>query len=437
MSEKKERKKLFGKEDRVRVPGPTGIGRPRVNEEKLLLLLRAEQYTNIEIGKACKCDESTVRRYKRDWIADGTLVLSGDKEDFQDTVSLDFDEECQRAMGLSFFDWLKNNTVVYRYLFNRNRRIWKEILGSPSLVRMADQGDRLGAQMCQKFLTAIEGDIKRRRRHKKQFRNLLRFLGRRDLCDRFMTMDDARDPREVKKRPYISLPDFPPKLQKALNELLKIDWVMGLAIMFKLVSNMRTGSKDLRGQEGDDRALMGMRKGSGQSYLLMSEAGFRSETVEKRRAEIRISWIPTTVREMMAKHLETVEDGDYIFQFNIRDLRALWADLTEKHVGVRMVPHDLRSVTITWFYAMDIPLERAVDINSGWADMNTPKRHYIDYDDLMKLSERVAYQKAIPEWFKDGLEEYSRQSQYVELVALLREAGLLNGPSVNGESGGV
>ena len=86
MSEKKERKKLFGKEDRTRVPSPTGMGRPRVNEEKLLLLLRAEQYTKVEIGKACKCDESTVRRYERGWIADGTLIYEGNKGESPEMV---------------------------------------------------------------------------------------------------------------------------------------------------------------------------------------------------------------------------------------------------------------------------------------------------------------------------------------------------------------
>ena len=420
--------KLYGKEDRLRVPSPTGRGRSRVNEEKLLLLLSAEQYTKIEIGRAMKCDESTVRKYEKQFLADGRLIYGRDKKDFQDTVALDFDEECIRAKGFSFFGWLKNSNTEYRYIFNKNRRFWKDVLGSPSLVRMADVSDRFGSQVVQKFLTVINPDIKRKRKRKKMFRYLVRFLGRGDLCDLFLTMDDARDPRAIRKLPFISLADFPPKLQKAIDQITTINPKMGLAIMFKLVTNMRTGSRNLHG-EGDDRALMGMRKGSGQSYLVITEAGFRCGTIEKRRTEITISWIPVEVREPMFKLLESVENGAYIWDFDVNDWRKAWGDATEKHVGARMTLHDCRKVTITWFYAMDIHLERAVDINSGWADMNTPKKHYLDYGKLMKLSERVAYQKAIPEWFKDGLDEYSRQSQYVELLALLRKEGLINGAS--------
>ena len=428
-------RELMGKEDRLRVPNPSGRGRSTVNLEKLLLLLQAEQYTKIEIARAMKCDESTVRRHEKDFLKPGPngepprLIYKKDKKNFQDTVALDFEEECGRARGgRSFLAWLQTKTVRARYLFNTNRRYWKDILGMPSLVRMADDRDPLGERMVEKWLGAIDKDVKRRRRRKKEFRYLIRFLKRSDLLED-LTMDDSRDPREIKKLPFISLPDFPPKLQLALEEVCRYDSIMGLAIKFKLATNMRTGTPNAYGVEGDDRALMGMRKGHGQSYLLMTETSFRSETIEKRRAEIRISWLPKELRDEMRAHLETLEDGDYLFSFDIDKLRKVWGEATRKHVGVRMTPHDCRKVTITWFYAMDIPLERAVEINSGWKDMNTPKQHYLDYDDLMKLSERVAYQKAIPEWFKEGLDEYSRQSQYVELIALLREHGIINGGS--------
>jgi hypothetical protein len=425
-------KDLFGKEDRLRVPNPSGRGRSMINIEKLLLLLQAEQYTKVEIARAMVCDESTVRKHEKILLSPGPngepprLVYRKEKKDFQDTVALDFEEECMRARGRSFLAWLKTKTVRYRYLFNTNRRYWVEILGRPSLVRMADDRDPLGEQMVAKWLSAIEGDKKRRRRRKKEFRYLIRFLKRGDLLED-LTMDDSRDPREVKKLPFISLPDFPPKLQLALEQLYRYDPIMGLAIKFKLATNMRTGTPDAYGVEGDDRALLGMRKGHGQSYLLMTETSFRSETIEKRRAEIRISWLPKEVRDEMRAHLETIGEGELLFDFDVDKWRNAWGEATQKHVGVRMTPHDCRKVTITWFYAMDIPLERAVEINSGWADMNTPKRHYLDYGDLMTIDERVAYQKAIPEWFKDGLDQYSRQSEYVELIALLRREGLISG----------
>ena len=438
MSEKKKEtgtgRERLGREDRIRVPPPPGTrGPPKINREKVRLLLEAQQYTKVEIARSLKCDESSIRNIEKELLESGELVYDEDKQaDFMDTVAIDFDEECIRARGLSFYDWLKGSTVKYRNLFNTNRRWWKEILRSPSLVRMADQTSNFGAQKVQIWVKWANTDLKRRRRTKKQFRYLMRFLGRRDLCDLFLKLDDSRDPREVSKHPEISLPGFPIKVQNAIDEVEKVNYDMATALMFKLVSQMRTGLIAIYGQEGDDRGLYGMKKGGGTSYFIIEDGAFRSEVLEKRRTEWTISWIPKEVLRRMTDLYNRTDEGDYLFasKFTLRQWRKAWDDATEKHLGRKYKLHDTRKFGITWLYAMDIPLERAVEINAGWKDLNTPKRHYLEYDKLMKLSERVAYQKAIPEWFKDGLEEYSRQSQYIELIALLRKEGLLrNGAS--------
>jgi len=421
----------LGKEDRLRVPPPPGSRGPsKINREKVRLLLQAQIYTKVEIARSMRCDESSIRNIEKELLESGELGYDeGKRADFMDTVAIDFEEECRRAKGISFYGWLKGKTVKYRTLFNKNRRWWKDLLGSPSLVKMADDTSNLGAQKVQEWVAWADTDVKRRRRTKKQFRYLIRFLGRTDLLDLFLTLDDSRDPREIRKLPEISLPGHPLKLQKAIEELDKKKPDMATAIMFKFVTQMRTGIIAIYGQEGDDRGLYGMKKGGGTSYFILEEGAFRSAVLEKRRTEWTISWIPKEVLRRMTDLYNRTEEGKYLFasKFTLEAWREAWGDVTEKHVGKRHTLHDIRKFGITWLYAMDIPLERAVEINAGWKDLNTPKTHYAQYEKLMKLSERVAYQKNIPEWFKDGLEEYSRQSQYIELIALLKKEGLLPG----------
>ena len=77
----------------------------------------------------------------------------------------------------------------------------------------------------------------------------------------------------------------------------------------------------------------------------------------------------------------------------------------------QLVPHDLRKISITWLFVMGVPLELAVMINVGWKDLNTPKDHYLHMRGLLKKSERKAYRDNIPEWYKDGLEEYTEDRE--------------------------
>ncbi len=83
-----------------------------------------------------------------------------------------------------------------------NRRYWV-LMGKPSLVKMANEKLQYGAQKVQEWVKWANKDLKRRRRTKKQFRYLIRFLRRQDLCDLFLRLDDSRDPREIKKAPEI------------------------------------------------------------------------------------------------------------------------------------------------------------------------------------------------------------------------------------------
>jgi hypothetical protein len=66
----------------------------------------------------------------------------------------------------------------------------------------------------------------------------------------------------------------------------------------------------------------------------------------------------------------------------------------------------MRKISITWLFVMGVPLELAVMINVGWREMSTPQKHYLHMRTLLKKSDRRAYRENIPEWYKDGLDEY-------------------------------
>lgn len=72
-----------------------------------------------------------------------------------------------------------------------------------------------------------------------------------------------------------------------------------------------------------------------------------------------------------------------------------------------MIPHDLRKTSITWLFVCGIPLELAVDINVGWKDLRPQKGHYLQTRDLLKKTARAEYSASIPDWYKEGLEEYT------------------------------
>jgi len=278
--------------------------------------------------------------------------------------------------------------------------------GRPSLVLTKDSDNKLGDQLCMKFLDAFGEDIKRIRNRKKLIRNLFRFLGRHDLCDRYLTMTQSRDPRMIKRIPAIEMKDFPIKLEKTFEALNKVDDEVGLAAEFKLISQMRTGVRS------DGRGLMGIRVGTEYpSYIFMNGPDdFRIHVLEKMREEYDITWIPRRVRERLWELYQQRKKGDYLFSFKVDKLRKLISELSEIYTDVRLVPHDLRKVSITWLFVMGVPLELAVMINVGWKDLNTPKDHYLHMRGLLKKSDRKAYRENIPAWYKDGLDEYTEGS---------------------------
>ena len=253
-----------------------------------------------------------------------------------------------------------------------------------------------------KFLDAFGEDVIRIRKRKKLIRNLFRYLGRHDLCDRYLTVTESRDPRRIKRIPQIEMRDFPIQLQAMLDEINSLNPQMGLATEFKIVSQMRTGSRP------EGRGLMGIRVGTGHSsYIIMNGPDdFRIHVLEKMREEWDITWLPHRVRERLWELYQRREAGDPLFSFSVDAFREMIAEQSQIFIGVKLVTHDMRKISITWLFVMGVPLELAVMINVGWRDMSTVQKHYLHMRNLLKKSDRLAYRENIPDWYKDGLDEY-------------------------------
>lgn len=56
---------------------------------------------------------------------------------------------------------------------------------------------------------------------------------------------------------------------------------------------------------------------------------------------------------------------------------------------------------------MGVPLEVATMLNVGWKSLDTAQSHYIDIKRVLRKSFRVEYQKNIPDWFKEGLDDFT------------------------------
>ena len=131
-----------------------------------------------------------------------------------------------------------------------------------------------------------------------------------------------------------------------------------------------------------------------------------------------MSWLPRKVREETYMLSRLRKDGDPLWGFSKDKFLKAWGDITERIIGRRLALHDLRKISLTWFYVCGLPLEVASRLNVGWKDLSTADRHYIDIGAMLKFSVREEYVKNIPAWFKDGLDDYIRRDPD-KLIALL------------------
>jgi len=401
---------IFGDDepDRIQVNGSAG-GRPQINRNLARRLFEAG-FKPSQVAKSLKCHVKTARKIRRELEEAGELT-NDLREEGLNIVQADFDEECRMSIGISFADWLKTKAKAHKRIFNFCQRVWSKVWDRPSLVLTKDPKNKIGDQLCMKFLDTFGEDVKRIRERKKLIRYIFRFLGRYDLCDRYLTMTQSRDPRNIRRIPVIEMKAFPIYIEAMLKGLETQNPDFRTASELKMTSQMRTGVRS------ESRGMMGIRVGMGSpSYIVMNGPDeIRFHVLEKMRDEWDITWIPRSLRLKLWELYKKRRTGDPLFDFNIREYRRAVKEESLKHIGVEFLPHDLRKVSITWLFVMGVPLELAVMINVGWKDLNTPKDHYLHMRGLLKNSERKAYRENIPMWYKDGLEEYTEDREHIGL----------------------
>ena len=404
---------ILGKSSKFKEAPKSRAGRPKINTEivirniKLVDQIGNRRYTNAQIGRMMGCTSKTIGRIYRAALKSGAIT----EGDFNGTpigvVEADFESECQRAKGLSFKDWLKtrfkSQSAAITY-FNFCSKVWNQIFDSCNLVDLKDDDNPLADQMAVKFITVFGEDSKRMRARLKKIRFLFNFLGRGDINDRHLTMSDSKHPRPVRRIPEISQTNFGLLYNKCEDALVeKLGEESRLMLRLKICTQMRTGNLK------DEREFYGITKGSeGRSYLTMvSPEEYQFHVYAKKGEAWNINWLPATVAEALFKKYETMEIGEQFATISKQRFVKVWRAVTKEIIGRELILHDLRKISLTWLYTMGVPVEVAVNLNVGWKDTNTALSNYLDVKRVLRSSVREAYRENIPEWFKEGLDDFT------------------------------
>lgn len=413
-------------------------GRPRINRLLAYRLLMARSsknkpYSSRYIQNQVDCKASVVKKMRREIrdilkltkkgisVEDISLKLSLLREEVElvlklskgpdvadltkvDQAERDFDDECVGAMGFSFKGWIESKRKVWTPVYNFCKEVWEKIWEKPPLIIVKDRDSPLGDQLCILFLKTFGDDKKRIRDRKKRIRRLFTFLGRDDLNNRHLTMDDAQDPRPIRDVPEISFKKFPEQLNQIIDSMGKKYGHQGITlIQFKTSSLGRTGGRE----EGKD--IFGLSKIDGQSWVIMEkredEISFRSKIKSKREEDWYVSYIPPIVLKSLYEIYEKRERGEFLFNLDKDTFVKDFGDISEKIVGRRLKLHDLRKVGATWYYVLGLPMDIVSEMGVGWKDLNTLKRHYLMFRKLIMKSDKLEYREKIPLWFKEGIRE--------------------------------
>jgi len=188
-----------------------------------------------------------------------------------------------------------------------------------------------------------------------------------------------------------------PKLFNAISALpideRKRDELL-LVVYLKATTGIRTGSRTA------ERELWGTRLQAGKTSLQIGER--IDWTVFAKGKEIwHITFLPQKVSELLRKHISKwqIKAGQYLIQ-------SLWFDearllLKQVCAALNIPPlnlHDLRKVYLTGLCLSGIPLETAVELNVGWKDLNTARKHYLE---VKALNADAEYAKFSDKFFNN------------------------------------
>jgi hypothetical protein len=413
-------KEIFAKVKKRVKSGSRNGGRPKVSRDLVIRLLKSKgsdgspRYNLTQIAKSAECSQKTVSRIRDEAIEQGLLDAGDFEESPLSMTEADFDAECIRAKGYSFYEWLGTNLKKPKYVFNFCEKIWVNLWDRPSLVDVRDMDHPLGDQLCIQFLKAFQEDEKRIRTRKKHIRYIFRFLNRNDLCDIHLRMRKPRDTVAVRRIPEISMTDFPLKLEKVVDMMSVFYPDAFLVIYGKIAQQVRTG------KVGSGRELWGLTKGSdsSDSFIVMSDIdNYRIHYKAKGNEHWDIQWLPYEVRKRFWERYNKLEFGDHFLKgISASGFVKKFGQISKKIFGRKLTMHDLRKVSITWLYVLGVPFEIATSMNVGWRDLNTPKMHYLDIGKVLRKGVKQEYADNIPDWFKEGLDEFMSDEAYDKIM---------------------
>jgi integrase len=171
---------------------------------------------------------------------------------------------------------------------------------------------------------------------------------------------------------------------------------MNLAVGVKVASGIRTGDHK------KERELWGTRINEGKTNLQISVEGSISDwIVFAKKGEIwHVRYMPQRLRTELIAFIRKykLKNGDYLMQaLSIENARKYLKDICESLGIPPLRLHDLRKVYLTGLCLAGIPLETAVDLNVGWKDLNTAKKHYLE---IRAMNADKEYDKFSERFFK-------------------------------------
>ncbi len=246
----------------------------------------------------------------------------------------------------------------YVVLFNFCKKVYEDVWNKPSILLLRDPKEKFGDQVCSKFLSVFQEDEKRIRRRKKIIRYFFRFIGRQDLNERYLTVKKSRDLIVKRDLPVITNMDFPEKVDQLIGMVQKnLGEEYALALRFKLVTMMRTGNRKA------EKELLGLKKDLGKSWISFENKDrFKGKILGKGMEEWGIDWLPITVRHEIFRLYSSRKIGEYLFNINEK---TLLKELRKDCLALGLPPlrlHDLRKVTISWFWVFGIDLSIATEL---------------------------------------------------------------------------
>jgi len=348
-------------------------GRPKVNREAIWDAI-ARGWKPRRIRKIFKISRATYFNIKKE------MPPEWKPKEIEESFEEAFPE------GKNFFEYLKSKIGrIYhvRFTYKFCEKIWREILKKKKFDREVIKDEDMV-----KILNWIKENhpADQQRFAVVRWRYVLRFLGWRDWLDTYFSVREDKMPRPIRTLPYLYDRKFYDEIFPQIIELGKkylpdseqqLEWET--VILTKASTGMRTGSRH------QERELWGTKIGLGQTNItILPEGKIVWNVLAKKAERWEINLIPDRLKEALTKLYKLRNHGDYLIknppEFYLSILKKVCAELD---LNPPLQLHDMRKIFVTFLWLSGFPLEALDQINVGWKDLNTAKRHYLHIAKMM------------------------------------------------------